>query len=160
MKPDILENVSLPWRDCWLRATLKTDILEKLMYAGDYCMFLLNLAGDYAEAAWDYLCWRQIICVEIICVEIICVVFSPRWSPMKLHLKFVIEPWATFYLPALKTAKGRWRLLLNNHSRTLISALYEYFAGAVAGLLSVVKVCHISFYCVFQWRPSLRLRWR
>ena len=126
MKTDILENVSLPWRDCWLRATLKTvyigeiNVCWRLLYAesaGDYCMFLLNLAGDYLR-------WRQIICIEIICVEIICIVCSPRWSPMKLHLNYVIEPWATFYLPALKTAKGRWRLLLNNHSRTLISAVY------------------------------------
>ena len=97
------------------------NVCWRLLYAesaGDYCMFLLNLAGDY-------LCWRQIICVEIICVEIICVVCSLHSSPMKL-----IEPWATFYLPALKTAKGRWRLLLK-------------------------KSLTNPNFCVVCWRPAL-----
>ena len=38
-----------------IKSHVEDCILEKLMYAGDYCMFLLNLAGDYAESAGDYL---------------------------------------------------------------------------------------------------------
>ena len=78
------------------------NVCWRLLYAesaGDYCMFLLNLAGDYAESAGDYLRWRQLLLnlLEIICVEDSCwrlsVLRLSAWRLSALYALLARLPW-------------------------------------------------------------------